>query len=114
MPWFKVDDTLSFHAKTLAAGNAAMGLWVRAGSWSMQTLSDGFIPEQVAKQIGSRSEISKLITSGLWREVSGGFEFHEWNERQPTRDKVLSERSANSERIKAWRDKKAKERETNV
>lgn len=34
MSWFKVDDHLAFHRKTLAAGNEAMGLWVRAGSWS--------------------------------------------------------------------------------
>jgi len=43
MPWFKVDDTLAFHAKVVAAGNAAMGLWVRAGAHSMQQLTDGFI-----------------------------------------------------------------------
>lgn len=31
MPWFKVDDTLALHGKVVAAGNPAMGLWVRAG-----------------------------------------------------------------------------------
>lgn len=33
MPWFQVDDQLSFHAKVIAAQNPAMGLWVRAGAW---------------------------------------------------------------------------------
>ena len=32
--WFKVDDNLALHPKVLGAGNAAMGMWVRAGSWS--------------------------------------------------------------------------------
>ena len=56
MPWFRVDDTFSHHAKVMAAGNAAIGLWVRAGAWSMQQLTDGFIPTHVAKQLGSRAE----------------------------------------------------------
>ena len=41
MTWFRVDDTLAMHPKVYAAGNAAMGLWVRAGAWSMQQLTDG-------------------------------------------------------------------------
>lgn len=106
MPWFKVDDTLAFHAKTLAAGNAAMGLWVRAGAWSMQTLSDGFIPTQVARQLGNRSEAGRLVNVGLWIEKDDGYLFHEWTQRQPSRAKVQADREANAERIRTWREKK--------
>ena len=48
MSWFKVDDQLAFNAKIVAAGNEAMGLWVRAGSWSAAQLTNGFIPEHMA------------------------------------------------------------------
>jgi hypothetical protein len=106
MPWFKVDDTLAFHAKTVAAGNAAMGLWVRAGAWSMQTLSDGFIPTQIARQLGTKSESKRLVDAGLWDEKDDGFVFHEWTHRQPSRAKVHADREANADRLRRWREVK--------
>lgn len=115
MPWFKVDDTLAFHAKAVAAGNAAMGLWVRAGSWSMQTLSDGWVPKQIANQMGKASEIRRLVEVGLWIEKDNGYEFHEWNQRQPSRAKVHADREASAARLRKWReDQKKAEGETDV
>jgi hypothetical protein len=113
MPWFKVDDTLAFHAKTVAAGNAAMGLWVRAGAWSMQTLSDGFIPTQIAQQLGTKREMQRLVDAGLWGKKDDGFVFHEWTHRQPSRAKVHADREANKERLRRWREGK-REGETDV
>lgn len=112
MPWFKVDDTLALHGKVIAAGNAAMGLWVRAGAWSMQTLSDGFVPTQVARQLGTKGEAVRLVTAGLWVEKDDGYLFHEWTQRQPSRTKVQSDREANAERLRKWREKRRKEGET--
>lgn len=34
MPWFRVDDSLDTHPKAIAAGNEAMGLWVRCGAYA--------------------------------------------------------------------------------
>ena len=104
MPWFKVDDTLAHHAKVLAAGNAAVGLWVRAGAWSMQQLTDGFIPTHVARQLGSRVEACRLCDAGLWVEKDDGYLFHEWGQRQPSRVQVLSERESARERQQRARD----------
>lgn len=106
MPWFKVDDTLAFHHKTMRAGNAAMGLWVRAGSWSMQTLSDGFIPDELIGQLGTRSQASRLVDVGLWDRLPTGYGFHEWEQRQPTRDRVESDRAAWAERQRKARERK--------
>ena len=114
MPWFKVDDTLAFHSKIVMAGNAAVGLWVRAGSWAMQQLSDGFVPLHIARQLGSRAEAKRLCDVGLWIEKDDGYQFHEWEQRQPSRAKVHADREANAARIKDWRDKnKKKGGETN-
>lgn len=110
MPWFKVDDTLAFHAKAIAAGNAAMGLWVRAGAWSMQTLSDGFVPAQVARQIGTKSEAARLVREGLWIEKDEGYLFHEWDQRQPSRIQVKADRSAAAERQRKAREAARKRR----
>lgn len=95
MTWFKVDDTLAFHHKTVAAGVSAMGLWVRAGSWSAQTLTDGFVPEHMVPALadGNVGLAGSLVEAGLWRRVKGGYQFHEWAERQPSRQSIEDRRA---------------------
>jgi hypothetical protein len=108
MPWFKVDDTLALHPKTVAAGNAALGLWTRAGAWSMQTLTDGFVPTAVARQLGSRREAQRLVDVGLWDLKDDGYVFHEWEQRQPSRLQLNAERE--SARIRQQRGREAARR----
>lgn len=100
MTWFKVDDDLAFHRKVVAAGNASMGLWVRAGSWCAQHLTDGFIPDEMIGILGTPAQRSKLIKVGLWTEVPGGCQFHQWSEngRQPTAQSVREKRERAAER----------------
>mgnify|MGYP006189648135 FL=1 len=109
MVWFKVDDTLALHQKTVAAGNSAMGLWVRAGSWSMQTLSDGFIPDVIVTALGTVGQAKKLVAVGLWHPMPGGYAFHEWDDRQPTKAEVHQDRNDNARRQQEWRERKKKE-----
>jgi hypothetical protein len=106
MVWFKVDDNLAFHPKALAAGNAAMGLWVRAGSWSAQQLTDGRIPDSILASLGTVKQAETLARVGLWRRAEGAWEFHEWNGagRQPTRASVEAERAASAERQRKHRE----------
>jgi hypothetical protein len=105
MPWFKVDDGLSDHPKVLMAGNAAMGLWVRAGAWSMKHLTDGFVPDAVVQLLGTAKEARTLVSAGLWLKADGGFRFHEWEGRQPSREAVQRDRDAAAERQKRARDR---------
>ncbi len=88
--WFKVDDNLAFHHKTVAAGVSAMGLWVRAGSWCSHTLTNGFVPEHMVPALadGDVGLAGRLVEAGLWRRVKGGYTFHEWADRNPSRDSV--------------------------
>jgi len=103
MPWFSVEDTLAFHPKTIAAGNAAVGLWVRAGSWSMQILTDGEIPRDIARALGSPAEARRLVEAGLWIPKDGGYEFHEWSQRQRSRVRVAADREATRRRQEKFR-----------
>ena len=112
MPWFKVDDTFPHHAKVLAAGNAAVGLWTRAGAWSMQQLTDGFVPQHVARTLGTPGEAKRLVDVGLWLRVEGGYEFHQWDQRQPSREKVEAERHAATERQRHARERAKSQRES--
>ena len=105
MTWFKVDDNLAFHRKVVAAGNAAMGLWVRSGSWCAQHLTDGFIPDHMIAILGTAAQKQKLIKHGLWVAVDGGCKFHQWNEgnRQPKSESVLEKRERSAERQAKYR-----------
>lgn len=83
MPWFRVDHLFAFHPKTVLAGNAALGLWVRAGSWCVGQTNDGFIPRAVARALGTAGQARRLVASGLWDENDDGYTFHDWAEWQP-------------------------------
>jgi hypothetical protein len=100
MTWFKVDDGLAMHPKVMAAGNNAMGLWVRAGAWSAGNLTDGFIPRGMIPKLGGRGrDARKLVEVGLWLEVDQrGYQFHEWEEWQPSKQMILDRRAQDRER----------------
>lgn len=101
MAWFKVDDKLHDHRKSRAAGTAAMGVWLLAGSWAADNLTDGFIPTTILPRWGRPRDASRLVSVGLWHadEQDGerGWRFHEWAERQPTRAQKLAERATKAE-----------------
>lgn len=107
MTWFKVDDTLGSHPKARAAGLAAMGLWVVAGAWSSQHLTEGFVPHWYVNSWPSgQKRAANLVQSGLWIEVDSGFSFHQWEERNPSKEQVESERAAARERQRKHRESK--------
>lgn len=112
MPWFKVDDNLAIHPKVIRAGNEAMGLWARAGSWSAQQLTEGFIPADIVALLQGEDAAPKLVAAGLWTEADGGYAFHEWDERQPTKESVLAERQASRDRQRRAREKAKSQRES--
>jgi hypothetical protein len=108
MTWFKVDDGLHSHPKAFRAGTAALGLWVRAGSWSASQLTDGFVPDDVVRMYGTPSMAKALVAAELWTKTEGGYQFHQWSDegRQPTRDKVLAEKAASRDRVRRYRDRR--------
>ena len=106
MPWFLVDDDFAFHPKADAAGDAAIGLWTRAGSYCMKYLTEGFVSSDALRKLGGRrAQVDALVRSGLWIEVQGGHQFHQWSDRQATKAKVLADRAAAAERQKRAREK---------
>jgi hypothetical protein len=86
VPWFKVDDQLATHPKVAKAGLAAMGLWVKAGSWSAQHLTEGHIPARTLAILGARrSHAEALVDAGLWIPADDGWQFRDWLDYQPSR-----------------------------
>lgn len=109
MPWFKVDDGLALHPKAIIAGNAAMGLWIRAGAWSAQQLTDGHIPRSMVRVIGTAAEAKRLVAAGLWIPIEDGYAFHEWEKYQPSRADVTANRASNVRRQALSRDVELRE-----
>ncbi|MEV0115562.1 mucin-2 [Streptomyces sp. NPDC050844] len=111
MTWFKIDDSAHMHPKVIAAGNAALGLWLRCGAYSAQHLTEGAVPSAVAKQYGTAPQAAKLVKVGLWHEQGhdcprcpqpavGDYVVHDFFEggRNATRAQVEAGRTAAAER----------------
>ncbi|QKY78996.1 hypothetical protein Jinkies_48 [Arthrobacter phage Jinkies] len=107
MPWFKVDDGFHGHPKVMDLSLAAVGLWTLAGTWCANYLTDGEIPLKVVQRLGgTRRQAKELILSGLWTETRADvYKFSDWNDYQPTKDSVLTERAKAKERMDKLRGK---------
>jgi hypothetical protein len=100
VPHFRVDDGLDSHPKAERAGDDALGMWTRAGSWCMRYLTDGFVPEWwVKKQPNGTRKARKLVAVGLWidgqqRDGERGYQFHDFvgPGRQDSREKIEADR----------------------
>ena len=94
--WFKVDDDFHSHPKALLAGNAALGLWVRLGSWCGKHMTGGLVPRQVAASMGRAKEVQKLIEVGLVEGSGDDLKLHDWDVYNPTAEESASLREKRS------------------
>lgn len=104
MTWFVVDDSFHAHPKTMSLSMEAIGVWVRAGSWCGQYLTDGAFPRHVfaAWQAPPRAA-AELVAARLWHVTEGGWQFHDWSDWQLTRKQVLARREKDNKRKAAGR-----------
>lgn len=98
MPWFKVDDGLHSHPKTIEAGLEAMGLWAVMGSYcSHYPAQRGHVTRAaVLRASGSRRALerltARLVAVGLWLVDGDGWTFNDWGVYQPTPEAIEAER----------------------
>ena len=83
MTWFKVDDRFGDHPKVIAAGNAAVGMWIRCGAWCAQHGADGRVPKQLLSRFGTQTQANRLVEVGLWQDGGDVYVFRDWAEYQP-------------------------------
>jgi len=125
--WFKVDDKLHSHRKLRKslrghpkkrADIGPMGLWVAAGSWSGDNLTDGFIPEWYVSSLDDDWEAlaARLVEARLWgvdadEDGEPGWRFLHWSDERPgkpryndTREMILGDRYAAKMRTALHRD----------
>lgn len=95
MAWFKVDDNFHHSAKVLSIPREiraeALGLWILAGTWSADNMTDGYVPHGVLNDWPvTLDTIQELVNAGLWKYEEDGIRFHDWCEYQPTREQLES------------------------
>lgn len=86
--WFRLDDKFHSHPKVLAAGNAAVGLYCRCGTWSADLGSDGRIPKATARHFGSAREIAALLRERLWLDDGDAYVMPDFLEFNPSASAV--------------------------
>lgn len=98
MTWGKVDDKLHSSVKWRRASPTARGLWVTALSWCADQANGGKVPADMLRMLDGRpADAASLVASGLWDEVDGGWQFHDWADYNPDASSVKAKREAESE-----------------
>lgn len=89
----------------MGLGLAARGLWITAGSWCANRLTDGFVPSAALSRFGAtKRHAAELVSAGLWTEVENGYQFWDWLHFQPSKERVLADRIATSRRVSRHRN----------
>lgn len=103
---FQVDPDFYDHPKVTGMSDAAFSLWVRAGSYSAAKLTDGLVSEDVLVHTLRSSEqvANELVQRGLWRRTRGGFRFHQWANRNLTKERIEADRKVDRDRKRSTRN----------
>lgn len=84
----KLDPRFVFHRKAVQVGPFGRLLYVSALGYCVETLSDGFIPSRVTSRVSDvddpdpQASVTALVAAGLWLEVEGGYQVHDYLEWQ--------------------------------
>ena len=108
MTWFRLDDSFHSHPKVLRAGNEAVGLYVRCGTYASDHTTDGFVERSIVLLYGTEALAARLVDAGLWHRTRGGWNIHDYLDYNPSREAVEKERKDKAERQKRWREKQSR------
>lgn len=127
MVWVRLDEQFARSPKVVKAGPLGMAMQVAALCYCNDLLTDGFVPRSVAATLldldglamnvwaspegfGGGEDaawediVGALVDAEMWCQIEGGWQIHDYLEYQPSREKVLSDRSAAAERRQTARD----------
>lgn len=94
MTWFRTDDKFWSSPERLGASWAAVGVWVTAGSYCSDQLTDGIVSKNAQKLLRIRPKIAQeLVEVGLWiAHENGDYEFKNWPKFNPVKADVEARR----------------------
>ncbi|MBP7594329.1 MAG: hypothetical protein KA755_01620 [Candidatus Microthrix sp.] len=95
MTWVRLEDSFPEHPKILGLSVAAKWLIVEGLCWCNRNLTDGFIAAEAAPRLGATKKLAgELVEAGVWELCDGGWMVHDYDEFQPSRERVLADREA--------------------
>lgn len=92
--WVRVDANLAANHKVLAlmeerGGEHAICVYVFALGHSMTQNSDGFVSKAALGLFHGKAKDAQLLVSvGMWHELPGGWQIHDWAEYQPSSEEA--------------------------
>ena len=124
MPWFKVDDGFPEHDKLEEIEDdyvlhaLCVAAWTLLGADCARRRTGGFVSEsRVLKVLAfwpakARDKATAALVKPLklWEPAPGGWQFHDWNDYQPSAEELAEEKNLKTERQRRYRKKQREER----
>lgn len=98
MTWVKLDDQFFLHPKAIAAGKDGRVLFLAGLCYCASQLTDGKIVTPTLKLLAATADV-KISTArtleqvGLWEEIIGGFQVHDYLVYNPSAAQVREARA---------------------
>lgn len=107
MTWLKTDDRYPEHRKIRRLSDGAYRLHHTALSACAKDETDGLITADdladMAHGMRLRKNITALVTAGLWEEVDGGWQVHDYLDYNPSHAELEAKRARDRERQNRYR-----------
>lgn len=97
MTWVRIEDGFPDHPKVVGLTDRAFRAHIVGLCYAGQHLTDGKIPEAVARGLGKR-QVSELVAADLWEQNGVGYIIHGYLDYNPSREYVEDERRKARER----------------
>lgn len=112
MAWVKLDDQFFAHPKVIDLPQEAKLLYLCGLTHCAAQLTDGFISQGAVRLVAAMVDVPQghagdLIAAGLWDEVAGGFQVHDFLDYNPSGEQVKRDRALNARRQQDWREREA-------
>ncbi len=73
MTWMRIPDDVAHNLVSNPISNPAIGLWIRAKTWTDLHHTGGHLPADIAAQLAGRTTRNELIRAGLFEPDGDGF-----------------------------------------
>lgn len=117
MSWVRFETQMPMHRKVMALDDRALALWVTGMCWSGEHLTDGHLTPSDIVAIGRLRNLAgkaldgaaqSLVEAGMWHQVDGGVEIHDYLAYQPSGASERARKEADRDRQARRRAKGAK------
>lgn len=96
--WGKTYADLWRHPKWVQLEPGPRALWVTALSWTVESRTFGSIPTPMLMMFRATAEdAAALVEAGLWDESEDGYQMHDWDDHQTSRERFATTSKRRSE-----------------